>query len=239
MTDQIRTRLKENLAAIQRRVSKACERAGRPVSDVTVVAVTKYAEMNWVEELVRLGVTDLGEARPQQLVKRAGQLDRSIHWHLIGHLQRNKVEDILPLTHLIHSVDSTRLFEQIARSAEKLGCRPQILLEVNVAGETSKDGFEMAELLAAWPGLLEANSVEIAGLMAMAPLSDSGETSRPYFRRLRELRDQLKAESDGRWSLNQLSMGMSGDYEVAIEEGATLVRIGSSFFEGLSPDVTP
>ena len=235
MSEEIRTRLSENLAAIQRCVTAACERAGRSVSEVTVVAVTKYAELSWVEELVRLGVRDLGEARPQQLVRRAEQLDSSVRWHLIGHLQRNKVEDILLLTSLIHSVDSTRLLEQIARLSGKMERRPKVLLEVNVAGEESKDGFAVEELLTAWPQLQTTESVEIAGLMAMAPLTDTSEGARPYFRRLRELRDRLRDESNGRWPLAELSMGMSGDFEVGVEEGATVVRIGSSLFAGLEP----
>ncbi|WP_397571520.1 YggS family pyridoxal phosphate-dependent enzyme [Schlesneria sp. T3-172] len=233
MSDESKNRLRENLAAIQQRVAAACARSHRQPHDITVVAVTKYAELSWVEELILLGVRELGEARPQQLAKRAEVLDSAVRWHLIGHLQRNKVEDILPLTDLIHSVDSTRLFEQIARQAEKLGRRPRILLEVNIANEESKDGFTAEELIAAWPALQTTDSVEIAGLMAMAPLSDDAEASRPYFRQLRELRDRLKADCNGRWSLDQLSMGMSGDFEVGIEEGATIVRIGSSFFEGL------
>jgi pyridoxal phosphate enzyme (YggS family) len=233
---EFQSRLIENLQHVRECVAAACLRAGRVPDDVTLVAVTKYAELDWVRELVHLGLTDLGEARPQQLISRAQQLPESIRWHLIGHLQRNKVDDVLPIASLIHSVDSVRLFEQMVKSSQKLGRPARVLLEVNVSGEPTKDGFDLNSLLAAWPQIQKCESVDIAGLMTMAPLGENVEIARPVFRQLRELRDRLRAESDGRRSLNELSMGMSGDFEIGIEEGATIVRIGSSLFEGLSAD---
>ncbi|MEI8022345.1 MAG: YggS family pyridoxal phosphate-dependent enzyme [Schlesneria sp.] len=235
MIVEIRKQLEQNLSSIRERIARACQVSGRSVSEVTLIAVTKYAEIEWVRELIDLdGVWDLGEARPQQLVSRARELPLEICWHLIGHLQRNKAEDILPFAEMIHSVDSVRLFEHLAKLGQKLANPPKILLEVNVSGEQSKDGFDPAELLIAWPKLKTCDSLEIAGLMTMAPLGDSAEFARPVFCRLRELRDRLRAESDGRWQLPELSMGMSGDFEVGIEEGATLIRLGSCLFEGLS-----
>lgn len=233
MSGKTRSQLQQNLQAVHDQVSAACARVNRAVKDVTILAVTKYAKMEWVRELVELGIVDLGEARPQQLVQRAQQLPDIIRWHLIGHLQRNKADDVLPIARMIHSVDSVRLFDHLAKLGRTQSTPPKILLEVNVAGEASKDGFDRDSLLAAWPHLRECDSLQIAGLMTMAPLSNQAEIVRPVFRQLRELRDQLRSNSDGRLELNELSMGMSGDFEIGIEEGATIVRIGSRLFEGL------
>ena len=214
----------------------AAARAGRPVDSINLVAVTKYAQLEWVRELVALGMLDLGESRPQQLAARSKELSAKIRWHMIGHLQRNKAEDVLAVATLIHSVDSTRLFEQLAKSAQKLGVRPRILLEVNVSGEASKDGFDPDALRAAWPQFVANPDLIIDGLMTMAPLDHDAEMARPVFRRLRELRDELRSKSNDQHPLSELSMGMSGDFEVGIEEGATLIRIGSSLFEGLGEE---
>ena len=234
MTERTMTLLAENLRRVRERMETACARVGRSGGDVTLVAVTKYAELDWVRALVGLGVTDLGESRPQQLVFRAGQLPPDVRWHLIGHLQRNKVESILPAVDRIHSVDSVRLIEAINTGARNLGLRPRLLLEVNVSGEPSKDGFDPAGLLTAWPAISRLESIAVEGLMTMAPLGDHVETARPVFRALRELRDRLVDASGGASLLPDLSMGMSGDFEIAIEEGATLIRVGSGLFEGLA-----
>ncbi|MEI8380536.1 MAG: YggS family pyridoxal phosphate-dependent enzyme [Planctomycetota bacterium] len=225
--------LTANIRRIRARIAAACARVGRDVQDVTMVAVTKYADIESVRELVSLGVTEFGESRPQQLVSRSEQLPVSVHWHLIGHLQRNKIDMVLPAVSQIHSVDSVRLLESLNSSARKLGVRPRLLLEVNVSGETSKDGFAPSDLLAAWLTISELESVEVGGLMTMAPHSEDLTDVRRVFRELRELRDRLAMESGGTRSLPDLSMGMSGDFEIAIEEGATIVRIGSSLFEGI------
>lgn len=226
--------LEHNLGAIRSRIDVACANAERDPEDVTLIAVTKYAEPEWVQALVELGMTELGESRPQQLVERVEQFPPSVRWHLIGHLQRNKARKVLPLTTLIHSVDSPRLLSAINRLAEELDRRPRVLLEVNVSGEAAKHGFEPAELRGTWSTIASQSRVEIAGLMTMAPRVENPENARPFFRQLRELRDELvesTAETSNR--LPELSMGMSGDFEVAIEEGATLVRVGSRLFEGL------
>lgn len=236
MSQDIRKQLDKNLGEIREKMNLASRRAGRSVDDVRLIAVTKYAELDWVRELIGLGINELGEARPQQLIMRTRQLTADIVWHLIGHLQRNKAEDVMSVAGLIHSVDSLRLFEHLAKLGHIQDSRPAILLEVNVSAEQSKDGFDPAELLAAWPEMQRCESLEISGLMTMAPLSDHAEAARPVFQRLRELRDRLRSESHGRWSLKELSMGMSGDYEIGIEEGATIVRIGSRLFEGLAAD---
>jgi PLP dependent protein len=223
-----------NLNEIRLAVDAACARANRSSESVQLVAVTKYAELDLVRDLVELGKTHLGESRPQQLCQRVDELPHDVRWHMIGHLQRNKVDMIIPFTELIHSVDSMRLLRKIEGSAATLEKRPRVLLEVNVSGETSKDGFIPTELSSHWQEILDLPNVEIQGLMTMAPYSDDAELARPFFRQLRELRDELLTQSQGRLTLPVLSMGMSGDFEVAIEEGATLIRIGSRIFDGLS-----
>jgi len=236
MSAEIRNLLLENLQSIRDRITRACLGAGRAVDEVTLVAVTKYAELDWIQELIQLGCRELGEARPQQLVARARSLDPEICWHLIGHLQRNKAEDLLPIVHRIHSVDSVRLYDHLAKLSQKRERRTSILLEVNVSGESSKDGFDPVELLAVWPQLQTCEALEISGLMTMAPQTDQVESARPVFRRLRELRDQLRDAAGGKVLLPELSMGMSNDFEIGIEEGATIIRIGSSLFAGLAAD---
>lgn len=224
------------IAADYRRVlqdiESVCARSGRSKSSVTLVAVVKYATIKWVQTLVDLGVSELGESRPQQLVERSAMVSGSVHWHLVGHLQRNKARKVLPLTTLIHSVDSLRLLATLDRLAEDLNLQPRVLLQVNVSRETAKHGFSEQELIEHWETVVGFRHVQIEGLMTMAPYADDPEPARPVFRRLRDLRDRL-AQS-GPLALPQLSMGMSHDFVVAIEEGATLVRIGSRLFEGLN-----
>jgi pyridoxal phosphate enzyme (YggS family) len=223
-----------NYHAVRARIAAACQRAGRDPASVTLVAVTKYAEIDWVRQLVELGVVELGESRPQQLVQRAHKISASLHWHLIGPLQRNKVRSILPLTTLIHSADSLRLLEAIDRIAGELALRPHVLIEVNLSGETAKHGFQIEDLHASWQSILMLPHLQIEGLMTMAAYESDAEKARPAFIRLRELRDELQSRSGAaEVRLEKLSMGMTGDFEVAIEEGATLVRIGSALWEGL------
>jgi pyridoxal phosphate enzyme (YggS family) len=218
-----------NYHTVLERIAAACERSGRDAAAVTLVAVTKYAPTAAVEELVALGHRDFGENRPQQLLERASQFPPDVNWHLIGPLQRNKARKLLPAAKLIHSVDNLRLLEALDRLAAELSLRPLLLLEVNVSGEASKHGFSPDELRAAWPAIVKFTRLDVAGLMTMAPATDDPETARPHFRSLRLLRDELAAR--GPCPLPELSMGMSGDFDLAIEEGATLVRVGSVLFE--------
>jgi PLP dependent protein len=228
----VEARIAANYAHVTGRIEEACRRAGRPFADVRLVAVTKSAEIGWIEALLALGVRDLGESRPQQLCERALLIDNPVEWHLIGHLQRNKVRKVLPVARWIHSVDTLPLLRRIDEIAGELGVRPRLLLEVNVSGESAKHGFEPQELAASWPAVCDVSYVEIAGLMTMAPWTESPEAARPVFAGLRVLRDRLIATQPG-IALPELSMGMSGDFEVAVEEGATLVRVGTRLFEGL------
>lgn len=230
----IRQKIGENLKRIGEQIEAAARRSGRSGEDVSLVAVTKYAENDWAQALFDLGHRALGESRPQQLARRAGEFPAEIEWHLIGHLQRNKVDLVLPVTTQIHSVDSLRLARKISDSSTKNGVTQSVLLEVNVSGEEAKDGLAPATLRDQWSEFRKLPSIQIDGLMTMAPRSDDSESTRSVFRRLRELRDELAEASGAECPLPELSMGMSGDFEVAIEEGATLVRIGSSLYEGLS-----
>ncbi len=223
-----------NLERIREQIAEAASKSGRDADEISLVAVTKYARLDFVRELIELNIVDLGEARPQQLQERAPRFPHNIRWHLIGHLQRNKARRILPLTSLIHSVDTTNLLATIDRIAgdyfeeyQEPFC-PCVLLQVNVSGEGAKQGFTPDELLQLWPELSCAEFVQICGLMTMAPRVDDVEETRPIFAGLRELRDQLAAKYDA--ELPELSMGMSRDFEVAIEEGATIIRIGSRLF---------
>lgn len=230
----IQQKIRENLKRIGEQIDVAARRSGRSGEDVSLVAVTKYAENDWVQALFDLGHRALGENRPQQLARRADELPAEIQWHLIGHLQRNKVDLVLPVTTQIHSVDSLRLARKISDSATKNRTTQSVLLEVNVSGEEVKDGLAPSTLREQWAEFRELPSIQIEGLMTMAPQSDDSESTRSVFRGLREFRDELAEASGGECPLPELSMGMSGDFEVAIEEGATLVRIGSSLYEGLS-----
>ena len=225
--------LRHRLARIEERLAAACARVGRRREDVTLVAVTKTVSPEIAAELPALGVLDLGENRPQELWRKAPALPASVRWHLIGHLQRNKIDRTLPLTHLIHSVDSVRLLEALDAEAAKQGRDVRVLLEVNASGEASKHGFAPAEVTGLAPAIRALTRVRVDGLMTMAALQDP-EACRPTFAALRALRDRLKGELPAPHTMAHLSMGMTNDFEVAIEEGATFVRLGSVLFEGLS-----
>lgn len=227
-------RLRANLAAVRDRIAVAATKSGRPPDAVRLVAVTKYVDAATTRALFDAGCADLGESRPQQLWEKAAAFhDLAARWHLIGHLQRNKIRRTLPLVHLIHSGDRLSLLDDLERERSATAELPPlpILLEVNVSGEVAKHGFASDEL----PRLLDALSgfkrLRIDGLMAMAGLDDDPAAARRQFAALRELRDRLRAEWSGRFALDELSMGMSGDFEAAIAEGATIVRIGSALFE--------
>jgi pyridoxal phosphate enzyme (YggS family) len=233
--DQIRDRLAENLALVQDRIADAALRSGRRPDDVLLVAVTKYVGVEMIEPLIEAGASVLGESRPQQFWPKAEALaERSVRWHMIGQLQRNKIRRTLPLVELVHSAESVRLVDAIDRIAGELSLRMPILLEVNVSRDETKHGFSPDELQAKLSDLAAYRNVEIRGLMCMAGLGTDAEGARGDFAALRELRNGLRSNCPAGVNLNELSMGMSGDYEVAIEEGATIVRVGSALYEGLS-----
>ncbi|HSG70673.1 MAG TPA: YggS family pyridoxal phosphate-dependent enzyme [Planctomycetaceae bacterium] len=225
--------ISRNLTRVRERINAACERSARDPKEVRLVAVTKYAEPDWVQALYDLGHRDFGESRPQQLGPRTVQFPQDIRWHMIGHLQRNKVRPVLETGAVVHSIDSPQLLERVERIANEMGVTPRVLFEVNVSGEESKHGFD-AQVFRKWIALgVSCPHVELAGLMTMAPESIDPEAVRPVFRELRNLLGDLHESVPGIPIRNELSMGMSGDFEIAIEEGATMIRLGSLLFEGL------
>ncbi len=225
--------IRNNLKKTEQTIQDACDKSGRSPDSVCLVAVTKYAEIDWAQSLIDEGQFDLGESRPQQLEDRIKHFPDSIRWHMIGQLQRNKIRKILPDIHLIHSVNSLKLLKAIDRIAEELSIVASVLLQVNISNEESKQGWLPDELNKQWSEIVECSNLNIKGLMTMAPLADNPEDARPFFRKLREFRDQLQDSSPSGIQLTELSMGMSRDYSVAVEEGATLIRIGSQLFTGL------
>ncbi len=223
-------RLRENLAGIHSRMLDACQHSGRDPARVTLIAVTKYASEAAVRALYDLGHRDFGESRPQQLARRAQEFPADVRWHLIGHLQRNKAELVVPIVDHIHSVDSLRLLRKLDETAATVGKRVPVLLEVNISGEASKDGYSASDVINEWAEIQTATHLDVVGLMTMAPHEADVDQTRAIFQGLRRLRDQLAQR--GPWPLPELSMGMSGDYETAIAEGATMIRIGSTLFDG-------
>jgi pyridoxal phosphate enzyme (YggS family) len=233
MTDLSR-RIADNLVEVRQRIAEAARASGRKPEDVTLVAVTKYVTIEAVRATLQAGCLRLGESRPQQLWERAEILkELSVQWHLIGHLQRNKIRRTLPLVAMIHSVDSPSLADALERTAAELGLRLPILLEVNVSGEAAKHGFAPEAVEPCLPALARCRNIEVRGLMCMAGLEGGLDRARSDFAALRCLRDRLRKHAPEGLRLDELSMGMSGDYEVAVSEGATMVRIGSALYEGI------
>lgn len=218
----------ENLEAVQAELREAATRSGRAPDDVQLVAVSKTHPPEAIALAAELGLDLFGESRVQEAKAKIPLLPGHLHWHFIGHLQKNKIRAALPLFELLHGVDSLELAEQIDRIAGEEGLHPSVLLQVNVAGEASKFGFEPEQLREAMESLLALDRLEIQGLMTMPPLAPEAEQSRPYFVKLRELRDSLVEECGV--PLPELSMGMSNDFAVAAEEGASLVRVGTRLF---------
>jgi len=234
MPDLVQT-IRTNLAEVRGRIAEAARRSGRVADAIALVAVTKFVGDAEIRALLEAGCTTFGESRPQHLWEKAGRLaGLPIRWHLIGPLQRNKVRRTLPLVEMVHSADSLELVAAIERHSAELGVRTAVLLEVNVSGEDAKHGFAPEAVKPALQELARCEHVKIRGLMCMASLEGGLDRARRDFAALRELRERLRGESPGPIRLEELSMGMSGDFEVAIEEGATMVRIGSALFEGLA-----
>jgi len=220
----------ENYLAVEEKVKEACRRAGRSRDEVTLIAVSKTKPMSMIEELLPLGVVDFGENKVQELTAKEEALPSHIRWHMIGHLQRNKVKYIVDKAFLIHSVDSLRLAEAISQKAGKKNVTANILIEVNVAGEDSKFGVRPEETAALAEAISKLPNISVKGLMTIAPFVENAEENREVFRNLRKLSVDIEEKKFNNVTMAVLSMGMTGDYEVAIEEGATMVRVGTGIF---------
>ena len=222
--------LKENLQEVEERIQAACRRAGRDRSEVTLVAVSKTKPVETLQEAYDLGVRVFGENKVQEIREKYEALPKDIEWHMIGHLQTNKVKYIVDKVKLIHSVDSLRLAEVIEKEAEKQNRIVDILLEVNVAEELSKFGLKTEEVLPLAEKITELSHIRLCGLMTIAPFVENPEKNRSIFADLHKLYVDIKRKNIDNGTVSILSMGMTNDYEVAIEEGATMVRIGTGIF---------
>ncbi len=227
--------LKVNLAEVTQRVKDAAVRSGRTFDDVKLIAVTKYVDAETTRDLINVGCTAIGESRPQLFKEKQGKLsDLNVEWHLIGHLQRNKIKMVLPHASLIHSVDSLRLIDALEAEAEKTSQNIRILLEVNISSESAKQGFQESELAEALERVEGSKWIYADGLMGMSRLDGNEDDAKREFSQLRTIRDTYATRHDSpRVQLRELSIGMTGDFEIAIAEGATLVRIGSALFRGI------
>lgn len=222
--------VKENLEEVERRINEACARVNRDRSEVTLIAVSKTKPVSMVEEAMDCNIIEFGENKVQELTNKYEQLPKSLHWHLIGHLQRNKVKYIVDKVCLIHSVDSYKLAEAISIEAVKKEVDVKILIEVNVAEEESKFGVTVSEAVELTAQISKLPNVFIEGLMTIAPFVENPEENRQYFKKLKQLAVDIEEKNIDNVNMSVLSMGMTGDYEVAIEEGATMIRVGTGIF---------
>jgi pyridoxal phosphate enzyme (YggS family) len=218
----------ENLQRVREQIAQAAAKVGRSADDVELVAISKTHEAEKVREAIEAGQTLFGESRVQEARIKIPELSSNVRWHFVGHLQKNKIRHALPLFELIHGVDSLALAQDMNRIAEEEGLHPRVLIEVNVAGEGSKFGFTPEKLRGEMEELLALPRLSILGLMCIPPIAEEAEASRKYFVALREERDRLQTEFHV--DLVRLSMGMTQDFAVAVEEGATLVRVGTAIF---------
>ena len=222
--------IKENLEAVEKRVQDACKRAGRSRDEVTLIAVSKTKPVSLIREAMACGQVDFGENKVQELCKKLEEIREPLRWHLIGHLQRNKVKYVVDKACLIHSVDSERLAQEIQKEAAKRDLVCPVLVEVNVGGEETKSGVSPQEALPLVRSIAALPNVKVKGLMTVAPPVERPEDARIYFKELRELADTIRKEAIPGVEMKELSMGMTGDFEAAIEEGATMVRVGTAIF---------
>lgn len=220
----------ENLKKVEDKITAACLRAGRAREDVTLIAVSKTKPESMVEEAYSVGQRDFGENKVQEICRKIEVLPQDIRWHMIGHLQRNKVRQVVGKACMIHSVDSLRLAEAISQEAVKQNRIVPVLIEVNVAQEESKFGVTAEETIALIEAAAKLPHISIRGLMTIAPFVEDPEENRPIFRKLKQLSVDIAAKNINNVTMSVLSMGMTNDYEVAIEEGATMVRVGTGIF---------
>lgn len=222
--------IQDNLKYVEDKIKEACKRAGRNPREVTLIAVSKTKPVSMIKEAMDYGITDFGENKVQELCDKTEKIKEPLKWHMIGHLQRNKVKYIVDKAALIHSVDSWRLAEKISQEAEKKNIVCPILIEVNIAEEESKYGVRKEELLPLLEEISQLKGVQVKGLMTIAPFVENPQENRKYFRELHNLYIDIKSKNIDNVNMSELSMGMTGDYEAAIEEGATYVRVGTGIF---------
>ena len=220
----------DNMREVQQNICEACDRAGRNSEEVTLISVSKTKPVSMLKEAYEAGSRDFGENKVQELIDKIPQLPSDIRWHMIGHLQRNKVKYIVDKVFLIHSVDSLKLAEEISKEAVKKNVEVNILVEVNVAGEESKFGTTVEETVSLVENIAKLPGIHVKGLMTIAPFVENAEQNREYFCKLKQLSVDIAAKNIDNVSMNTLSMGMTGDYTVAVEEGATCVRVGTGIF---------
>lgn len=222
--------IKENIENVERKIQVACDRSGRKREDVLLLAVSKTIDVPRIKEAVECGLTSLGENKVQEIMDKYEPMGEGVKWHLIGHLQTNKVKYIIDKVELIHSVDSLKLAEEISKRAKAKGITANILLEINAAGEESKFGLKPEECEEAVREISILDNIKIRGLMTVAPNVENPEENRIYFKQMKQLLVDINAKKIDNVNMDVLSMGMTGDYEVAIEEGATIVRVGTGIF---------
>lgn len=222
--------LKDNIDNVRANIKRACERAKRNVDEVTLIAVSKTKPLSDIEELITYGETEFGENKVQELVDKYEHVSKPVDWHLIGHLQTNKVKYIVDKACLIHSVDSVHLAKEIEKEAAKHNVIVNILIQVNIAHEDTKFGIDATEIYNMIDEIKDYEHVRVKGLMTIAPFVDNPEENRVHFRNLHQLLLDIKSKNIDNIDMSILSMGMTNDYEVAIEEGATMVRVGTGIF---------
>jgi len=222
--------LKNNLEQVKSNIKAACERSGRNYEDVTLIAVSKTKPLSDIEELITYGATEFGENKVQELTDKYENVSTKVNWHLIGHLQTNKVKYIVDKATLIHSVDSVRLASEIEKEANKRGVIANILIQVNIAHEDTKFGINEDEIYDLINEIKNFEHIKIKGLMTIAPFVENPEENRIHFRNLYQLLLDIKSKNIDNIDMSILSMGMTNDYEIAIEEGATMVRVGTGIF---------
>ena len=222
--------IQNNLRTVEENISAACKRSGRERDDVTLIAVSKTKPVEMLREAYDLGCRDFGENKVQELVDKYDKMPEDVRWHMIGHLQRNKVKYIVDKVYMIHSVDSLRLAEEISKEAVKKNVTVSILVEVNVAGEESKFGITAEEAATLVENIAQLPNIVVKGLMTIAPYVEDSEENRLYFAKLKQIYVDIIHKNIDNVFMEELSMGMTGDYEVAIEEGATYVRVGTGIF---------
>jgi len=222
--------IQDNYAYVRRTIEDACRRCGRDVSEVTLVAVSKTVAVGAIEAGIAAGMTHLGENRPQEIVRKSALIDRDVHWHLIGQLQRNKVKDMIGVSWLIHSLDRLRLADEIEKRARQRDMVQPVLVQVNISGEESKSGMEPGAVIPFIEEMADRPHLKVMGLMTMAPYVSDPKDARPVFKKAKILYDSIADMEYPHVDMRYLSMGMSNDYTIAIEEGATMVRIGRALF---------